>query len=103
MERAPAAVDAALQCIIQMAASPALQVLPSVHPLLLSMALACCLSAAALLSLHYSPLDCILFCFQGPWHAAFQLLHFILCMLSLHYSPLDCIVCISRAAAANIF
>ena len=28
LERAPAAVDAALQCIIQMAAAPALQVLP---------------------------------------------------------------------------
>ena len=42
LERAPAAVDAALQCIIQMTASPALQVLSS-RPLRCLLRLLCCL------------------------------------------------------------
>jgi len=45
LERAPAAVDAALQCIIQMAPAPALQVLSSCLSSFLSSCLSSCLAS----------------------------------------------------------
>ncbi len=50
LERATGAVDAALQCVIQMAASPALQVLPVLFclsitdPIILHVFANCCMS-----------------------------------------------------------